>query len=264
MINLNEIKCFILDMDGTLYLGEKLIPGAIELISLFEAKGIQYHYFTNNTSRSAEFYAGKLERLGFGSAALEKIITASDVAADYIISNFGSGAKAYIVGTESLVKRLEKDNVIFTDMGTPDCVVVGFDTSLTYEKITRAVGFIRAGVPFIATHIDAVCPLEGGEVLPDCGSICAMLTHATGVTPKFLGKPAVETAVYIKQFTKTEPSKTAVIGDRIYTDMRFAVDNGMCSIGVLSGEMNLEDIKKSFMKLDYVFNSVMDVYKSLK
>lgn len=263
MITLNEIRCFILDMDGTIYLGDGLIPGAIEMIGLFEEKCIPYYFFTNNTSKSSEFYAEKLERLGFGNSTLKKIITAADVTADYIINNYGIGAKAYIVGTESLVERLTKDSIIYTDTGTPDCVVVGFDTTLVYEKITKAVGFIRSGVPFLATHIDAVCPIEGG-VLPDCGSICAMLTHATGITPKFLGKPTAETAAYIKQITKIEPSKTAVIGDRIYTDMRFAVENGMCSIGVLSGEMNIEDINNSGMKLDYIFNSVMDVYKNLR
>jgi HAD superfamily hydrolase (TIGR01450 family) len=264
MISLNEIKCFILDMDGTIYLGGSLIGGAKELIVLFESRNIPYYFFTNNTSNSTEFYVEKLQRLGFENIPNKRIITAADVTANYIIDNYGSGAKAYIVGTESLVERLMKDGIIYTDSGIPDCVVVGFDTTLTYEKITKAVGFIRAGVPFIATHIDAVCPIEGGAVLPDCGSICAMLTHATGVKPKFLGKPTSETAEYIKQVTKINASEIAMIGDRIYTDMRFAVDNGMCSIGVLSGEMSLEDINKSGMKLDYIFDSVTDVYNNLK
>lgn len=263
MIRLNEIQCFIIDMDGTIYLGNSLIPGAKELIMLFEEKNITYYFFTNNTSMSAEYYSGKLSRLGFSEKSCKRIITASDVMANYIISFFGQHAKAYIVGTDALIERLEREGIIFTDSGTPDCVVVGFDTSLTYEKVFKAVGFIRAGVPFLATHVDAVCPIEGGAVLPDCGSICAMLSHATGIIPEFIGKPSQEAATYIKQITKIDLYKTGVIGDRLYTDIRFAVDNGMCSIGVLSGEMSLADIENSGIKPDYVFNSIMNVYEQL-
>ena len=129
---------------------------------------------------------------------------------------------------------------------------------------TAQTALLRQGVPFLATNIDAVCPLEDGAVLPDCASICAMLTHATGKQPKFLGKPFAETAEYIMRYTGIQAECTAIIGDRLYTDMRLAMDNGMCAIGVLSGEMTLKDIAQSGSAPQYLFASVMELYEELK
>ena len=141
---------------------------------------------------------------------------------------------------------------------------MGFDTTYDFKKASRAVDLLRAGVPFLATNVDAVCPLEGGRVLPDCASICAMLTHATGRKPKYLGKPFPETAAYIVDYTGIPAEKIAVVGDRLYTDMRVAVDNGMVAIGVLSGEMTRADIDASDIKLHYLFDSVKELLDTLK
>ncbi|MGI5849595.1 MAG: HAD-IIA family hydrolase [Christensenellales bacterium] len=264
MIPLNQIQCFILDMDGTIYLGGQVILGAHELLGLFEKRNIPYYFFTNNSSKSPEDYLYKLEELDFGKFSRDKLITSGDVTALYILNTFGKNAKAYVVGTESLIKQLTLKGIDCSDSKHPDCVVVGFDTTYTFDKAKRAVDLLRHGVPFLATNIDAVCPLEGGQVLPDCASICAMLTHATGKHPKYLGKPFVETAAYIKKATGVPPNKTAIIGDRLYTDMRLALDNGMCAIGVLSGEMTQRDIDHSDSPLHYVFNSVLDLFMSMK
>jgi HAD superfamily hydrolase (TIGR01450 family) len=264
MIILSDIECFILDMDGTIYLGERVLPGAPELLRLLEARGTAYYFFTNNSSASAYDYIAKLKRLWLGVYERKSIITSVDVTIDYIKRTYGANASAYVVGTPALVEQLKSAGIECADSGRPDCLVVGFDTTLRYERANRALELLREGVPFLGVNIDAVCPLDGGKVLLDCGSICAMLTHASGVKPKFLGKPFSETAEYICKTTGIPPGKTAVVGDRLYTDMRFAAENGMCSIGVLSGEMTREDIYKSDLKLDYVFSGVQELCDILK
>ena len=264
MFDLCDIQCYILDMDGTIYLGNRVIDGARELLRLFDEKGISYYFFTNNSSKSAEDYLVKLEELGFGIYCRDKLITSGDVTAHYVLETFGSKARVFVSGTDSLVRQLTLAGIDCSDTLPPDCVIIGFDTSFNYKKARRAVDLLRENVPFLATNIDAVCPLEDGMVLPDCASICAMLTHATGKYPKYLGKPFQETSDYIQRVTKIPACATAVIGDRLYTDMRLALDNGMCAIGVLSGEMTREDIDSSDDKPHFLFNSVRDLYAQLR
>lgn len=261
MFNLLSIECFILDMDGTVYLGNKIINGAKELLSFFLERDMHYRFFTNNSSRSPKDYEQKLISLGFGEQP--RVITSADVSADYIIKTYGKNARVYAVGTEALHSQLNDYGIICTE-NEPHCVLVGFDTSYDYKKACKAVSLLREGLPFLATNIDAVCPLEGGAVIPDCSSICAMLTHATGRTPLYLGKPSIYTAQYISNATGIPAGKTAVVGDRLYTDIRLAADNGMCAVGVLSGEMTQNDIDESPFKPHYVFDSVFELYQSLK
>ena len=260
MFDLKSLECFVLDMDGTIYLGSQLLPGAAELLSLFKQKHIPYRFFTNNSSRSPEDYAEKLAALGLGTQP--RVITSADVSADYIIRSFGAGARVYVVGTPALINHLEAYGLCCTDQN-PDCVLVGFDTTYDFAKANRAVALLREGVPFLATNIDAVCPLEGGAVLPDCASICAMLTHASGRAPKYLGKPFAETAQYITAATGIPAEKTAVVGDRLYTDMQLALENGMCAIGVLSGEMTEDDIAQSAHKPHFLLQNVLELYQKL-
>ncbi len=260
-IPIQDIEYFVLDMDGTIYLGERVIPGARDLLNYFEQKGIHYCFFTNNSSRSPKDYIAKLERLGFCSHPT--VITSGDVTADYLLKHYGPNPRAYVVGTEPLVEQLTQAGIRCENTFKPDCVVVGFDTTFDFSKATRAVELLREGIPFIATNVDAVCPLEDNKVLPDCASICAMLTYATGCKPKFIGKPFAETAAYIQRSTKLPAKKIAVIGDRLYTDMQLALENGMCAVGVLSGEMTREDIQNSDSKPHYLFDSVAGLYELL-
>ncbi len=263
MDNLKRIKSYVFDMDGTIYLGSNVLPGAKELLKLFDERNISYFFFTNNSSKSPQAYTDKLKALGFGSYKREKIITSGDVTIKYIKDTFGESPSVYLVGTPLLKEQFQSAGITCLEQGLPHCVVVGFDTTYSFEKASRATDLLREGIPFLATNIDAVCPLEGGKVLPDCASMCAMLTHATGVKPKFLGKPSHETAAYIKKKTAVDFNEIAVIGDRLYTDMHLAIDNGMCSIGVLSGEMTKEDIENSTDKPDYLFSGVDELLNRL-
>lgn len=264
MVKLKQIKCYVLDMDGTIYLSRKVLPGAKELLRFFDNHDIPYFFFTNNSSKSPMTYIDKLSSLGFGSYSRNSVITSGDVTAKYIKETFGENAGIYLVGTPLLREQFEEAGIRCLDNEKPDCLVVGFDTTYNFEKASRATDLLRDGIPFIATNVDAVCPLEGGRVLPDCASMCAMLTYATGRTPKFLGKPSHETAAFIKDRAGVSFDEIAVIGDRLYTDMHLAIDNGMCSVGVLSGEMTQEDIDSSPVKPDYLFTGVDELLENLQ
>lgn len=264
MIPLQSIQCFVFDLDGTIYLGGRVIPGARELLALLDERRIPYCFFTNNSSKSPGDYVEKLARLGLGDFSADRIITSGNVTARYVLETYGPRANAYIVGTEALKEQLALAGVCCLAAQDPDCVIVGFDTTFCYAKAEQAAALLQKGVPFLATNIDAVCPLEDGKMLPDCASICAMLTHATGKHPKYLGKPFAETALYLQRVTKIPAANTAVVGDRAYTDMRLALDNGMCAIGVLSGEMTQTDLDENGLCPDYLLGSVADLYGRLK
>ena len=264
MHQLNDISCYILDMDGTIYLGEQVLPGALELLAYLDSARIPYYFFTNNSSKSPDDYIAKLRKLGFGDYEHSRIITSAHVTLSYIRKTFGDSAVVYTVGTPSLLSQLSEAGFDVSDTRSPDCLLVGFDTTYDFKKASRAVDLLRQGVPFLATNIDAVCPLEGGKVLPDCASICAMLTHATGCEPKYLGKPFPETAKYIVDYTGIPAKKTAMVGDRLYTDMMVALNNGMVAIGVLSGEMTQADIDASDAKPHLLFSGVDTLLEALQ
>ena len=264
MYQLKDIECYIFDMDGTIYLGDQVLPGARELLAWLDYARIPYYFFTNNSSKSPDDYIEKLRKLGFGDYERSRIITSAHVTISYIRKTYGDNAVVYTVGTPSLLSQLSDTGFDVSDTRTPDCVLVGFDTTYDFKKASRAVDLLREDIPFLATNIDAVCPLEGGKVLPDCASICAMLTHASGHEPKYLGKPFPETADYIVNYTGIPAEKTAVVGDRLYTDMLVALNNGMCAIGVLSGEMTQADIDASDAKPHLLFSGVDELLQALQ
>ncbi len=249
---LRQKKLFVLDMDGTVYLGSKLIEGSLDFLERLRTNGIEFMFFTNNSSRTAPFYKKKLESMGClvdeGS-----IITSGDVTIRFVKENY-EGAGVYLVGTDLLKESFAHGGIKLTDTD-PDVVVVSFDTSLTYEKIERACTFIREGAHFIATHPDLNCPTEDGFI-PDCGAMCAMVTASTGVEPRYLGKPFKETVDMIKLITGRGNDEIAFVGDRLYTDIAIGVNNGITSILVLTGETSLADVERSPIKPDFIFDSL--------
>ena len=141
---------------------------------------------------------------------------------------------------------------------------VGFDTTLTYEKLDKAVHYLRRGAAFIAANPDWVCPMPANEVLPDCGSICALLTAASGVEPVFIGKPNRNMVDIISEQTGVPNENICCVGDRLYTDIAVAQNAGAVSVCVLSGESSMEDIEKAERKPDYVLKNVAEIADILK
>ena len=141
-------------------------------------------------------------------------------------------------------------------------VVIGFDTTLTYEKLSKACTFIREGAVFLATHLDINCPTETGFI-PDCGSFCAAISLSTGKQPKYLGKPFAETVEMVLDKTGYSAGEVAFVGDRLYTDVATGVKNGAAGILVLTGETHLEDVAASDVQPDAIFASLGEMGQAL-
>lgn len=252
---LKKVKLFVLDMDGTFYLGNRLIEGSLGFIRKLENTGRKFLFFTNNSSRTGVFYKNKLAGMGC-FVEEDKVVTSGDVTIKYLRENYRD-AKVYLVGTDLLRESFIKGGVTLVE-DKPDIVVLSFDTSLTYEKMSRACEFIRNGALFLATHLDLNCPTEDGFI-PDCGAMCAMVEASTGIKPKYLGKPFGETVGMIKLITGMKSEELAFVGDRLYTDIATGVNNGITSILVLTGETSMGDVEASPVKPDFIFRSLEDL-----
>lgn len=248
-------KYFVLDMDGTFYLGDSLLEGSLEFIEAMDKKGLGYLFFTNNSSRSSEFYIDKLLRMGLDLGDGE-VITSGMVSSHYL-NKHHPGARVYLLGTPILREEFIKDGINLVEEH-PDIVVAAFDTTISYETLTKACDFVRYGAKFIATHPDFNCPTEDGFI-PDCGAICAFITASTDKLPRYLGKPHKETLDYILDYLSCDRDELVFIGDRLYTDIAIAANHGVFSILVLSGETKAQDIESSSFKPDLVLDRLIDL-----
>lgn len=249
---LEDTDLFVLDMDGTFFMGQTVIDGALDFISAVLKKGKEFLFFTNNSSKAPEDYMKKLTDAGC-PIGRDQIMTSGDVAIRYLKRNY-AGASVFLAGTPQLEKSMEEAGICLTE-DSPDIVLVGFDMTLTYEKLEKCCTFIRNGALYLATHPDINCPVEGGFI-PDCGAICAAVSLSTGKQPRYLGKPYRETAQMIFDKTKIPIQKTAFVGDRLYTDIAAGVDHGGKGFLVLTGEATLEDVAASAVKPTAIFESL--------
>lgn len=257
---IRETELFVLDMDGTFYLGEKILDGALYFLEQAVKRGKQYLFFTNNSSQSAEKYIRKLAGMNC-HIERKQIMTSGDVMIRFLQTNY-PGKSVYLLGTEPLEVSFRQGGIRLTD-DRPDIVVVGFDQTLTYEKLTKACTFIRGGALFLATHLDINCPVEGGFI-PDCGAICAAISLSTGVQPRYVGKPFRETVDMILDATGISREKITFVGDRIYTDVATGVNNGARGVLVLTGETKADDIPGSSVQPDAVYDSIKEMGQILE
>jgi HAD superfamily hydrolase (TIGR01450 family) len=257
---LKSCRLFLLDMDGTIYLGDRPLPGAVDFVEYLRSSGRRYIYLTNNSSRSAPDYVVRLQSMGF-PCRLEDVFTSGMATALYLREQY-PGAGIYPVGTRAFCRELESYGLKLTD-SAPEVVCVGFDRELTYEKLEKAVRFLRKGASFIAANPDLVCPMPDDEVLPDCGSICALLAAATGREPLYIGKPHSRMVDIISKQTGVPNNLIAMVGDRLYTDMAVAKNAGAVSVCLLSGETTREMLDASPVKPDYVFLNAAELHAAL-
>ncbi len=258
-----DIQCFILDMDGTLYLGNKLIDGALDFIKKMTASNRLFFFLTNNSSKNSGDYQKKLAKLGIESS-IEQIINSGQVTANYIKKR-QADATVYLVGTNSLHQEFQKANLKIATERTQkiDFIVLGFDTTLNYQKLWDAHELILKGVPYLATNPDYVCPLENGKTMPDCGSMISLLKASTGREPLIIGKPNPLMVDYVLEKSGIPKGKTALIGDRLYTDIQTGINAGITSILVLSGETREGDLRNCQEKPDYVFPDLKKIARLL-
>jgi len=235
----HDKKIFFLDLDGTVYLGDKLISGADSFLELLRKNHIDHYFLSNNSSRSKEDYVEKLKRMGI-PAKLDQIILSTDGVIEFLKKE--NIKNTYVLGTKSM-KKMFKQAGIRTDSDDPEYVVLGYDTELTYEKLKSASLFLTHGKKFIAAHCDIVCPSPEGP-LPDVGAMLALLEKATGRKPeRIFGKPNPEMIKHILAKHKASTDQIVLVGDRIYTDMELARRLNCDFILVLSGETNQKDLE---------------------
>ncbi len=260
-MGLSAVRAFLLDMDGTFYLGDRLLPGALEFVDFLVKTGRSFYFLTNNSSHNVNFYLRKLRGLGLKNVSSQNIITSGQVCA-YYIRELSPQARVFLLGTPELAMDFMREGLLLVEHD-PDYVVLGFDQTLTYDKLKRAASFVRNGVPFLVTHPDLNCPTPQGPII-DAGSIMKAIEVATGVQAKVFGKPYPETVFYVLERVGLSKNELAMVGDRLYTDIKMAKDAGIISILVLTGEARLSDLETSFSRPDFVFSSLQELLESLK
>lgn len=249
-LRLTDIRCFMLDMDGTFYLGDQLFPWSLGFIETLQKLGIDFLFLTNNSSKDRSLYAQKISRMGL-QVSEEKVLTSGEATAIYMEEQY-PGARLFVAGTPSLQDEFSSRNFKLDDQN-PEAVVLGFDTTLTYQKLWKLCDFVRAGLPFIATHPDINCPTEQG-FMPDIGAMLAAVTASTGRSPDIIiGKPNRMIAEAAARKLNLPLRSLAMVGDRLYTDIALGREAGITSILVLSGETKEEDLPGSPHQPDYTF-----------
>jgi len=261
MSSLKDKKLFLLDMDGTIYLDDDLFDGTLDFLEYVKKIGGRYMFLTNNSSKSVSAYVEKLARLGIAATA-EDFLTSTNATVLYLQKK--QYHKIYAFGTTSFKEQLKEGGLPITDHLEEDidCLCMGFDTELTFQKLEDACILLNKGVDYIATNPDWVCPTWYGYV-PDCGSVSQMLCNATKRMPLFIGKPQPTMVQLAMEKTGFAPEETVVMGDRLYTDIACGVNAGISSIFVLSGEGTLEDLAASEVKPEFVRDNIRQVYQEL-
>lgn len=258
MIDFKRKKLFLLDMDGTIYLGDNLFDGTLDFLRRVREQGGRYLFATNNSSRGVNAYVERLRRMGIDAVA-DDFLTSTDALIWYLRGKYDD-ALIYAFGTKTFREQLIDAGFRITDKLEEgiSLLVCGFDTELTFQKLEDACILLGRGVDFVATNPDWVCPTAWGSV-PDCGSVCEMLFRATGRRPKFIGKPQPEMVLLSMERCGCTREETVLIGDRVYTDIACGVNAGVDTAFVLSGEGVVDDIEKYQVAPTGIYQNIREI-----
>lgn len=260
-MDLKEKKLFLLDMDGTIYIDNALFPKVPEFLQYIKNSGGKYIFLTNNSSKSVRKYIEKLKKIGIDSSK-EDFVTSVDATVLYLKRK--SYKKIYVLGTKSFAEQLQSFGLPITTalQSGIDCLCMGYDTELTFQKLEDACKLLNEDVAYVATNPDLVCPTEYGYA-PDCGSVTQMLFNASKKMPYVIGKPKPDMVYYAMKKTGFNKDETVIIGDRLYTDIACGKNSGIASIFVLSGEGMRQDISRYNITPDYIYENISELYKDL-
>lgn len=255
-MTLKDVKLFLLDMDGTFYLGNRLIEGSLDFIRRVQETGRDFLFLTNNSSHNAAFYVEKLKKMGL-EIDRSHVMTSGEATCEKIRELYPN-KRAFVLGNEFLLEEFEEAGIEVVQ-DDPEIVVIGFDTTLDYRKMTAVCDFVRAGLPYIATHPDFNCPTETGFI-PDIGAIMAFIEASTGRRPDLIvGKPNTGIVEAVLRRTGLKTQELAMVGDRLYTDIETGLRSGMLSILVMSGETTEEMLAESSTVPDLKFGRLSDM-----
>ena len=260
MNNMNK-KLIIFDMDGTIYLGKDLFDGALETFEYLKDKNIDYVFFTNNSSHDLEFYHQKMMNFGIDCSLEKNFYSSTEVTIAHLLK---LGVKdIYVIGNKCLKDKLAKHFNIIKEHKKDvkiDALIAGFSTELTYKELQDGCLYLQTqDCLFIATNGDWRCPIEDGLYIPDCGGMCEWIHHCTGKKATVMGKPNPEIITYLAEQFNVSLDEVLAVGDRLYTDIQVAVNAGVDSLAVLSGESSLEDINNYPEKPTYILNSIKEL-----
>ena len=256
-VKLPGVKAVFLDLDGTIYLGGNLIPGALDFLTRCEEQGVKRYFLSNNSSRSVEQYVAKLNRMGIPCEAKDVLLSTHDLLSWLAKEEV---TRTWAIATSGMRSMMEEVGITTRDEN-PEYVVLGYDTEIDYEKISTASIHMHKGVPLVASHPDMVCPSPDGG-LPDVGAYLAMLKVTTGKDPVHItGKPNPGMIMHKIEELGLAPSECAMVGDRLYTDMEMAIQAGCVSVLVLSGEATKDDLLNSGKGVSVVTDSVDDLLR---
>ena len=240
---LTGIQGFLIDMDGTLYVGAEAMTGAVEFIAAIRKRGYPYLVLTNNSSRAGQLYRERLTNLGMPTEA-ELVLTSGEASAHYIRQSTPY-RRPFVLGTDALRNACRDAGLeVTTATDQPDCVLLGYDITLTYASLTDACLLVAQGVPYFATHADRTC-IDPRGLLPDAGALIAAIETTTGVRPTILGKPEKSMLAAGLSRIGCPASQTLIIGDQLDTDITMGVRHDVASCLVMSGETKAHHLEAS-------------------
>lgn len=255
-----DIDLFLLDMDGTIYLGNDLFPCTKPFLETVRSTGRRYVFLTNNSSKNRDAYVEKLGRLGI-VAAPDDVFTSGE-ATTLRLRRTMPGAKVAVFGMPTLEREFEEAGFAL-ESERPDVLVLGFDQAFDYAKMTRLCDLVRSGVPYIATHPDFNCPVENGFI-PDIGAVIAYVKASTGREPdEVIGKPHAGIVDSVCAKYGVSKSRVCMVGDRLYTDIALGAEAGIATALVYSGETSRADAAASPHKATWEFDDLSGLRAAL-
>lgn len=251
----SDVSGVMLDMDGTVYLGDKAIEGAAEFIGRLNDAKIPHAFITNNSSHTRNFYFQRLKGMGF-PVTENDIITSVTATAKYLTTRCPE-ARVFLLSSPDVRDEFRSYGINVTD-NDPDTVLLTFDRTITYDRLNRAYHLIVQGAELIATHPDDLCPTEGAYDV-DIGPFIRLFESLIGTKATVIGKPNRLMLEMAADVMDVDPRKTIMVGDRLYTDIKMAQDAGIRSILALSGETSEADLIDSIVQPTFIVRSVADI-----
>lgn len=252
-VRLNSLRALLIDMDGVLWVGNELLPGVADFFRFLQTHGIAYLLVTNNATRRPQYSVERLQSLGV-NVSPNNVLTSADATARWIVNAHPSIKRVYVIGEKALVDALTEAGLECVEQSA-DAVVVGLDRGLTYERLKRATLEIRAGAKFIATNADKTLPTEDG-LIPGAGSLLAALVAAADTEPIIIGKPHRPMFDLALDLLRTPREQTAMLGDRLDTDIDGAAACGLKTIMVLTGVSTATEAAQNPIKPDLIFQDL--------